>query len=125
MLNSVAQALNGDPGVSWFPQDHAHFFYVLKGVLAIIATVLLLLHMVRGWERIVSWAQRLRYLSLLYFAMLVAYASAEQVHQTAPVNLRNLGGLVGVALLVVAALVSLHDERRPRCPDVDHDDLGL
>ena len=109
-------------GADWFPQDHAHFFYVLKGILAVFATALLLLHMVRGWERIVSWAQRLRYLSLLYFAMLVAYASAEQVHEAAPVNLRNIGGLVGVALLIVAALASIYDDaRNPRCPTGDLD----
>ena len=100
--------------VLWFPQDWSHEFYILKGVVALAATVLLIFHMSRTWSTIATWAQRLRYFALLYLAALMTFASVEQTHQSAVVNYRNLGGMVGSALILVAAVVSIWTEARQK-----------
>lgn len=102
--------------VSWFPQEQAHVFYVLKGSLGLIATVLLVFHMSHTWHQVIRWGQRLRYLSLLAFSFLVTGSTLEQLEQNAPVNYRNLGTLLCVVLLLVAVLWSIRDDvnRSPR-----------
>lgn len=98
--------------VSWFPQDRAGEFYHVKGFVALAATLLLIHHMQRAWPSIRTWGQRLRYLSLLAFASLITFASVEQVAGEVPVDYRNLGGMAVAVLLVVAAVVSIHEDRR-------------
>lgn len=98
--------------VSWFPQDQAHDFYVLKGILSLVATIVYLVHMVRTWGGLKSVAQQGRYLCLLYFAVLITFASAEQVQQGVLVDYRNLGGMFGAILLLTVAIISIvHDKR--------------
>lgn len=89
-----------------------HQFYYLKGVLALTATVLLILHMTNTWPTTATLGQRLRYMSLLWFSILVTYASVEQIREQASVNARNVLSLVGMVLLIVAAVVSLRENRR-------------
>lgn len=101
-------------GVPWFPPHWAEPFYVLKGLLFLVATVLLVAHMSRTWSQTIGRGQRLRYLTLLYFSVLFTAASVEQVQQHAVVNYRNLGGLVGSGLLIVTMCVSLGEYRRSR-----------
>lgn len=92
---------------------NAQTFYVIKGLLALSATCLLLWHMSRTWDRINTWGQRLRYFSLLYFAILLTEASVEQTAQRlVTIYPRNVFGLAGGLLLVVAAVVSLRESRR-------------
>lgn len=98
--------------VSWFPQEQAGLFYHVKGFMALTATVLLVVHMQRTWPTIRTWGQRLRYLSLLAFAGLITYASVEQVQEGVLVDYRNLGGFAAAILLIVAAVVSLREDRR-------------
>lgn len=100
-------------GVAWFPQGYAETFYILKGLFALLGTLLLVAHMLRKTEPM-STGQLLRYLSLLYLAVLITGASAEQVTQQAPVNYRNLAVIPGVILLIAAAAVSLFESRRKR-----------
>lgn len=100
-------------GVSWFPQDHAHAFYVVKGVLALVGTVCLIWHMARKREPM-STGQLLRYCSLLYLAVLITGSSVEQTSQDAVVNYRNLAVIPGVLLLIAAAVVSLYESRNRR-----------
>lgn len=90
-----------------------HLFFIVKGVLALTATVLLVWHMARKSEPM-TMGQQLRYLTLLYFAVLVTGASADQTGSHAPVNWYNIGGFVGVVLLILAAAVSLHESRTRR-----------
>lgn len=101
-----------ETGVPWFPQNYADDFYVAKGILALIATLFLIAHMSRTWARTDGWGQRLRYLTLFYFAVLLTASSVEQTSQHALVNYRNIGGIVGAVLCIVAAAVSLHETRR-------------
>lgn len=100
--------------VAWFPQQHADLFFVIKGVIALISTLLLLLHMNRAWGRLSresTLAQRLRYYALLAFSVLTTGASAEQLHQGVEVNYRNLGALIVTSLLAIAAGTSLYEEQ--------------
>lgn len=106
-LNSLATG-----AVSWFPQEQAGTFYHVKGFLALTATLLLIFHMARIWPAIRTPGQRLRYISLLAFAALITFASAEQVAERVPVDYRNLGGMAAAVLLIVAALVSIREDRR-------------
>lgn len=100
-------------GIDWFPEGLAHSFYIFKGVLALVGTCLLVAHMIRKREPMTP-GQTLRYLALLSFAALVTGASVEQTHQEAVVNYRNLAAIPVVALLIVAAVVSLYETRRKR-----------
>lgn len=88
----------------------AEQFYVIKGLLALTATLMLIYHMSRTWADIATRSQRLRYLTLLYFAALITYSSVEQAHDHTPVSSRNIFALVGVLLLVYTMFVSIRDE---------------
>lgn len=100
-------------GVPWFPQEYAVLFYWVKGVLSLVAVGLLLAHMrhVRTHEAL-TLGRWLRYLVLLYLAVLMAGASVEQVSDSAIVSYRNLGGLVGSVVLIVAMVVSIRETSR-------------
>lgn len=104
----------GNDGIPWFPPGLADEFYILKGLLALVATVALVAHMVLTWDRTSGSGQRLRYFSLLYFAVLITAASVEQSHQDAVVNYRNLGAIGGVLLLLLTLYVSLREYARTR-----------
>jgi hypothetical protein len=101
--------------VSWFPQEYAEAFYLLKGALALIGTVLLVVHMLMTWSSIERWGQRLRYLVLLGFAGLASSSTVEQVQQSAVVSYRNLAAAPLAVLLILAMVVSIHDDltRKP------------
>lgn len=101
--------------MDWFPQNYAHDFYVAKGIIGVIAVILLLWHMSRSWDRFDpegGIGQRLRYLTLFYFAVLATSASVEQIKQNVVVNYRSLGAIGGATLLVVTAVVSLSESSR-------------
>lgn len=103
-------------GISWFPQGYANEFYILKGMLSLAATCLLIIHMHRTWDATASPGQRLRYLSLLYFAVLITASSVEQTQQDVAVNYRNVGAIIGVGLLIYTMVVSLREYLR----DLEH-----
>ncbi len=95
----------------WFPQEYATEFYYLKGAVALTATVALIVHMQTVWTYVVKLGQRLRYLTLLYFAVLITYASVEQIRMNELVDSRNVASLFGVVLLIVTMAVSVHEDR--------------
>lgn len=99
-------------GVPWFPQEYAVTFYWIKGLLALVAVALLLIHMRSARQEAgLTPGRWLRYLSLLFFAVLLAGASVEQVNDAALVSYRNLGGLIGSLVLIVATSVSIAESR--------------
>lgn len=101
--------------VGWFPQEFAPQFYMLKGLLAVAATVLLLVHMTRRWPVLLSehrLGKRMRYLTLLAYAVLVTGASVEQVHDGSLVSYRNLGSAIVSILLLVTIIISMREERQ-------------
>lgn len=101
-------------GVPWFPQEYAILFYWTKGLLALVAVGLLLAHMRVVRQETITLGRWLRYQSLLFFAVLLAGSSVEQVEEAAPVSYRNLGGLMGTIVLIVAVGVSIAESRRER-----------
>lgn len=90
-----------------FDPANAHEFYVAKGVIGVAAVGLYLYHMSIVWHSLKNTAQQLRYLCLLYLAFLITSSSVEQVRDDALVNWRNVGGMVGIVLLLVTVIVSL------------------
>lgn len=104
-------ALGGSDG-AWFPQRYAHAFYVTKGLIAVVAVLLTLLHMSRAWPTVTNSGQRLRYIALLMVTVLIASGSTAQIDEGAPVAGRNVGGLLAAVLVVVAMLVSIRQDRR-------------
>lgn len=107
----AAGALSSDDA-SWFPQDRAHDFYVVKGLLATLAVILILVHMASTWRHITNTGQRLRYLALLVLVTAVASGSTEQLATNVPVSGRNIVGCLGAVLVIVAMVVSIRDDRR-------------
>lgn len=101
-------------GVSWFPQEYAALYFSVKGVLALCATLLLVTHMNLAWSELMSPGRRLRYMALLYFAVLLTVSTVAQERAHAVVAYTNLGAGVGVIILNVAAIVSLHETSRSR-----------
>lgn len=89
----------------------AHEFYVVKGVVGLIAVCLYLYHMTIVWPGLKNLAQQMRYLCLLAGAVLTTSASVEQVREGVLVNWRNVGGMGFVILLLVTVLVSLAMDR--------------
>lgn len=113
LVLGAGDALGGG-AVPWFPQEHAHTFYLVKGCLGVLAVLLLLFHMtMTDWDAM-TWGQRLRYLALLFAAVLITYASAEQAAIGIRVDYRNVGGMVLILLIVGAMIVSIHDDHRTR-----------
>jgi len=104
----VGQSCVTVPSLEWFPQEYAYEFYVLKGVLALIGTLMLIYHMHKTWTWVTNWPQRLRYLVLFGFATLLTGASWEQINQGAPVNWRNIGAMLLAVALIVAMAISIH-----------------
>lgn len=98
-------------GLAWFPQDQSLLFYKVKGYIGLAATLALLAHMHETWGRVETLARRLRYYALLAAAVLLAGASVEQVHQNADVNWRNIGGMIVSVIILVAAVVSIVEDR--------------
>lgn len=95
--------------VGWFPQQHADVFFAIKGVVAVISTIILLIHMSRSWYRLGSRAQRLRYLNLFVFAAVGSGGSLEQISESTIVSYRHLGALIAFLLLAVTSIISIRE----------------
>lgn len=99
-------------GISWFPAEWAGEFYVIKGVVALVGTLMLIWHMASTWDETRGWGQRLRYITLLCCAAVFTFSSVEQTNQDTVVNYRNVGALMCVVLLVVTMVVSIREYLR-------------
>lgn len=102
----------GGSGADWFPQEHAHDFYIAKGLVAVVAVCLILAHMSHAWPSIRTSGQRLRYIALLMVTVLIASGSTAQLDEGVPVSGRNVGGLLAALLVIVAMTVSIRQDRR-------------
>lgn len=100
----------------------AHTFYLAKGVVALVATVLVVIHMNLSWHNFdrdedgvrIGISQRLRYLSWFLFIVLVAGASKEQLDDGVSIAPRNVGAMFVIAFATVAAVVSIDESRQNR-----------
>lgn len=111
LLGVAGTGLLGQGGAGWFPQEYAHEFYVVKGLVAAVAVVLIIVHMSRAWPTVVTSGQRLRYIALLMVTILIASGSNAQIEEAAPVSGRNVGGLLAAGLVIVAMVVSIRQDR--------------
>lgn len=105
--------MNGDVG--WFPQDFAHLFFMFKGCFALLVCVMVVIHTHRVWEQLKrtgSIGQRLRYIALTCWVILVASSACEQVHENLRVSYRNLGAIVVLIVTMVAMVVSIREDRK-------------
>lgn len=100
--------------VGWFPQEYADLFYVGKGLLALVATCLVVGHMMHTWSDVTTTGRRLRYFALLGWAALSAASTPEQLEQAIPVSYRNLGVIVTLVLTIAAMVVSIREDFRRR-----------
>jgi hypothetical protein len=100
-------------------------FFVVKGVIGLIAVGLLVVHMNRSWHtfdrdpvtrQLVGKGQRLRYVTLFAAVVLLTGASAEQIHDAAKIESRNVGAMVVAVLALYSAIVSVR-EASPRRSD--------
>lgn len=101
-----------------FLNTHNTAFYWIKGVLATAGVILLHMHMKQARKE-VSFGRWLRYLCLMYFAILIAGASIEQLADMAEVNYRNMGAMVGMVLLVFTMIVSIRETRAENKVDAE------
>lgn len=102
-------------GIPWFPQEYTTAFYYTKGILALVATLLVVFHTNTAFSsEVMSTGRRLRYYALLIAAVVLTGSSVEQVNQAAPVNYRNLGGMFLAAFITLAMVVSIAESREKR-----------
>lgn len=100
-------------GVPWFPQEYAHLYFVAKGVVALIATLLLIIHMNLTWDHVTHHGtpgQRLRYYTLLAFSVLVSGSTLEQIREDSPVSYRHLAVMFVMIALIIAMVVSIKED---------------
>lgn len=86
-------------------------FFSVKGIAALVGVALLFFHMRQVRGRVRSLGQWLRYLTLLYIAVLMAGASLDQFTSDAPINWYNLAALGFPVLLILAMVVSIREDR--------------
>lgn len=115
MLLAGALMADNSTALEWgWLQERRHGFYVLKGITATTATVLVIAHMGQVWAESMKLGQRLRYAMLFYLVALVAASSVEQVQQDVVVNSRNIGGFLGALGVIVAMVVSIAEAQTVR-----------
>lgn len=86
-------------------------FFITKGILGVAGVLALVVHMNRSWSTLDpegGIGQRLRFITLFYFAVLIVAASYDQVRAgVVHISLNNVGGFGGAILLIVTGLVSI------------------
>jgi hypothetical protein len=117
MMRSVMHPLTV---VGWLPQEYADVFYIVKGIVALVSTLVLVAHMNRSWYRFTTLGQRLRYLVLFGFTAVGAGGSFEQISEGAAVSYRNVGALLVFVFLAVTSVVSIR-ENQDESPLKRHD----
>lgn len=103
--------------MGWFPQQYALEFNVVKSILALIAMILLIVHMSEIWSHTNSRARRGRYLILLGYAMVTFYESLDYIYVGAEVRLYNVIRFILVASLIPVTIMSMREWRDSRTLD--------
>lgn len=86
--------------------------FIVKGFVALITTILLIIHTIKVWDTPVSLGRRLRYYALLGWCFLATTATVEQLHERVSFETRNVGAAVMIAISFAAAVVSLYEDRQ-------------
>lgn len=96
--------------VDWL-QPFAHEFFIAKGLIGLLSTILLIGHMIQTWDSAEDLGRRMRYYALLFTSFLLTSASYEQVYDDAVVNWRNVGGMFAAILILAAAVISMWQDK--------------
>jgi hypothetical protein len=102
--------------MGWFPQQYAETFNALKALVALVTALHLIVHMIRIWPHLVSYVQKLRYVTLLCYALLTLYSSASLAHEHARITSRQILELLVTILLLCVTVASMREWRRSRVP---------
>lgn len=100
-------------GIPWWPEWAVVPFFYAKGLAALVATLLIVVHMSRAWPTVGSPGRRFRYYGLLAYSALVTGASVGQVQAGTPVNWWNIGAFVVSLFLIYAMAVSIAEDGTP------------
>lgn len=93
------------------PDSIDRYFFVVRGVIALVSTVAYLYHMNKVWRYIERRSQRMRYLTLLGWAILVTARSYGQAVNEATIEWYSLAAFGLTTLLLVTAIVSIRDQQ--------------
>lgn len=96
------------------PQEYATTFYVVKGVLGLVGTLLVVYHTNQAWTYVVkhgTYGQRWRYFSLMLFMGVATESSVQQIQQKAPVQAFNIATAVVILFTIVAMVISIRESR--------------
>jgi hypothetical protein len=88
-------------------------FFAIKGIISVLSVVLLIFHMSTS-PQVIRRAQRMRYISLLGFAVVVTGKSAKQVSDNSSIQIDNAAVFIVSVFLLLTAIVSIRDERTHR-----------
>lgn len=113
-IGLVSLGLLARDSADWFPQQYAPQFYAVKGLVGILAVLIMIVHMSQAWPRIGTSAQRFRYLLLLGFVVVVGSSSTTQLGESAPVTGRNVAGFLLALLTIPVAAASMRQDRAHR-----------
>lgn len=86
-------------------------FFLVKGLIALTASVCLIPHTWMVWVEDLSTGRRLRYVALLAASLAITNASRIQIEANLPVDQRAVQGLIVAVLILAAAVVSLLESR--------------
>ena len=89
-------------------------FFLVKGLIALAAFLLILVDVFLVWGRQMSLGRRLRYWSLLLAAVFTSNASRIQIEDDLQVDQRAITGMVLAVLLLATGAVSLIEDRGTR-----------
>lgn len=101
-------------GVSWFPPQWIHIFYLVKGTLGLVALVLVVWHMSHTWDKVTTYGtkgQVLRYICLLLYTAVVCGSTVEQIHLKNEIHYINLANFVVITVTIIAMLVSITEDQ--------------
>lgn len=110
----MMQYLFSTDGVTWFPPQWIHIFYLVKGSLGLVALLLVVWHMSHTWGEVTTNGTRgqvLRYISLLLYTAIVAGSTVEQIHLNNEIHYLNLANFVVITVTILAMLVSIHEDQ--------------
>ena len=95
-------------------------FYAIKGIIGLVGTILIVVHMNKSWNDLdhdaagvrTGISQRMRYISWFMFVVLVAAASKEQIDDGIDISKRNVGAMFVVSFAVLTSIISIIEATR-------------